>query len=297
MIYCKNPADDKRSVRIHRRGIAMKKSILSLLIIIACGTTHAQSNSRIQYLANEGVMVTHEQTKILIDPLFDNGFGRYQMVPEEVRAAIFAGDAPFDGVDAVFVSHFHGDHFSAEDMLRLLRAQTGTRLYAPAQAVAALREISGADDAPVFDRVTGLDLGYGEQPVRIDTENLLVEAVHIPHSGWPTARTDVQNLAFRITLNNNSTVLHMGDADARIVHFAADEQYWEERPIDLALPPYWFFASDDGVEILEDRMDVRHAIGIHVPDSFSNQANVPDELVGVDLFTLPGEGRRFEGSQ
>jgi len=270
---------------------------LSLLILVVCGVAQAQSTSRIQYLANEGVMVTHEQTKILIDPLFNNGFGRYQMVPEDVRAAMFAGDAPFDGVDAVFVSHFHGDHFSAEDMLRLLRTHTDTRLYAPAQAVAALREISSAEDTAVFDRVIGLDLSYGEEPVRIDTDNLLVEAVHIPHSGWPTARTDVQNLAFRITLNDYSTVLHMGDADARIVHFAADEEFWEERSIDMALPPYWFFASDDGVEILEDRMDVRHAIGIHVPDNFSNQANVPDELLGVDLFTLPGEGRRFRGSQ
>ena len=275
----------------------MKKLLLSLLILVVCGVAQAQSTSRIQYLANEGVMVTHEQTKILIDPLFNNGFGRYQMVPEDVRAAMFAGDAPFDGVDAVFVSHFHGDHFSAEDMLRLLRTHTDTRLYAPAQAVAALREISSAEDTAVFDRVIGLDLSYGEEPVRIDTDNLLVEAVHIPHSGWPTARTDVQNLAFRITLNDYSTVLHMGDADARIVHFAADEEFWEERSIDMALPPYWFFASDDGVEILEDRMDVRHAIGIHVPDNFSNQANVPDELLGVDLFTLPGEGRRFRGSQ
>lgn len=275
----------------------MKPTIMFLLAVFVCGSTHAQSTSRIQYLANEGVMVTHEQTKILIDPLFNNSYGQYQLVPDDVRAAMFAGDAPFEQVDAAFVSHFHGDHFSAEDMHRLLLAQEDMRLYAPMQAVTALRETPGADDGAVFERVVGLDLEYGDTPMRIETDGLLIEAVHIPHSGWPTARTDVQNLAFRITLNNNSTVLHMGDADARIVHFAADEEYWEERPIDMALPPYWFFASEDGVEILEDRMDVRHAIGVHVPDSFSNPANIPDELLGIDLFTLPGEGRRFKGSQ
>ena len=275
----------------------MKKLVLCLLVISACGSVYAQSTSRIQYLANEGVMVTHGQTKVLIDPLFNNSYGRYQLVPEDVRAAMFAGETPFEQVNAAFVSHFHGDHFSAEDMLRLLRAQPGMRLYAPTQAVTALREISSPEDAAVFDRVAGLDLDYGDAPVRIETDGLLIEAVHIPHSGWPTARTDVQNLAFRITLNDNSTVLHLGDADARIVHFAADEEFWEERAIDIALPPYWFFGSDDGVEILEDRMDVRHAIGIHVPDSFSNRANIPEELLGIDIFTLPGEGRRFVGSQ
>ena len=104
----------------------------------------------------------------------------------------------------------------------------------------------------------------------------------------------MQNIAFRVTLNDISTVLHLGDADARIIHFAADEDYWEERRINLALPPYWFFGSDDGVEILEDRLDIGVSIGIHVPDKFSDPANVPDALRTRDLFTNPGEGRRLK---
>jgi len=274
------------------------QSIRLLFLLGLCSAgAYAQSESSIQYLANEGVMVTHEETKILMDPLYGNSYDTYQLVPEETREKILTGAWPFDGVDAVFVSHHHGDHFSAEDMLRLLRSQSGIMLYAPAQAVAAMLEIAGADDDSVFERVVGLDLDYGDPPVNIRSENLLVEAVHIPHSGWPTARTDVQNIAFRITLDNTSTVLHLGDADARVVHFAADEQYWEERTIDLALPPYWFFGSDDGIELLENRLDVIHSIGIHVPARFSNPANIPREFSGYDMFTAPGEGRRFNGSQ
>ena len=219
------------------------------------------------------------------------------MVPDDVRDAIFAGKGEFAGVDAVFVSHHHGDHFSAVDMLRLLRSQTNTKLYAPVQAVAAMREISTPDDESSFDRITGLDLEYGDLPVQIETANLLIEAAYIPHSGWPTARTEIQNISFRITLADNSTVLHMGDADARIVHFEADEEYWKERTIDLALPPYWFFSSDDGVEILEARMDVRYTIGVPAPAELSNRASIPDEYTGTELFTQPGEGRRFVGSQ
>jgi L-ascorbate metabolism protein UlaG (beta-lactamase superfamily) len=263
------------------------------LVLFISSTAFGQSESVIRYLANEGVMVTHGETKILVDPLYQNSYDTYQLVPDEVRDAIFSGAAPYDSVDAVFVSHHHGDHFSAEDMLRLLKSQTGTRLYAPAQAVAAVRQVAGAADEEVFERVVGLDLEYGDAPVSIDAGRLTIEAVHIPHSGWPTARTDVQNIAFRVTLDGTSTVLHLGDADARVEHFSANADYWQERTVHLALPPYWFFGSDAGIEILDDQIGVDRAIGIHVPAEFSDSENIPEGLRNFELFTQPGEERRY----
>ena len=273
----------------------MNRFISYVLLLAVASVAFAQDESSIQYLANEGVMVRHAETSILFDPLFNNSYGQYQLVPSEMRAAIMAGKAPYDSVDAVFISHYHDDHFSAADVLQLMKAQTGIHLYAPTQAVVAMREIAADSDEQLFERVTGLDLAYGDSPVSIRTENLTIDAAYIPHSGWPTARTDVQNIVFRVALDDSSTVMHMGDADARIVHFAADEEYWEEEQVDLALPPYWFFASDDGREILESRINIRHSIGIHVPDKFSNPENVPAGLSLYDIFTRPGEGRRFTG--
>jgi len=277
-------------------GDNMHQTIISFTVFVISAGALAQE-TEVRYLANEGVMVTHEDTKILFDPLYDNGFNTYQMVPDEVREKMFAGEFPFDGVDAIFISHFHGDHFSADDVMRLMSANVGIRLYAPAQAVAGMRELADESAQSVFDRVTGLDMEYGDTPMRIEAGALLIEAAYIPHAGWPTRRTDVQNLAFRVTLEDTSTVLHMGDADPRLVHFQADEDYWEERVVDLAIPPYWFFSSDDGLEILENRLTVINSIGIHVPAEFSNASNIPSELGGYDLFTHPGEGRRFVGTQ
>ena len=161
-----------------------------------------------------------------------------------------------------------------------------------------MREITGDSDQAVFDRVTGLDMEYGDAPVSIEAGALLIEAAFIPHAGWPTRRTDVQNLAFRVTLDETTTVLHLGDADPRLVHFQTDEDYWEERVVDLAMPPYWFFGSEDGIEILENRLTVINSIGIHVPAEFANASNIPASEIAVhDLFTHPGEGRRFVGTQ
>lgn len=270
----------------------MRSLIALSLLLLSTQPAFAQS-AAITYLGNEGVMVWEGETKVLFDPLYDNGYGRYQMVPDRVRDAIFAGEPPYDGVAAVFISHHHGDHFSAADTLRLLGSQPDVRVYAPAQAVASVRELASDAEQAALDRLTGLDLDYGDAPVNIAAGKLSIDAIHVPHSGWPTARTDVQNIAFRVTLNDGMTVLHLGDADARTVHFENDLAWWDETTIDVALPPYWYFLSDDGIEVLEQRLDVIHAIGIHAPEEFSDPSNQPEQLLGYDVFTSPGEGRKF----
>ncbi|MDX1403018.1 MAG: MBL fold metallo-hydrolase [Woeseiaceae bacterium] len=270
--------------------------LLSLIVAVLGREASGQETSSIQYLGNEGVMVTQGDLKILFDPLFDNDFGRYQRVPQAMRDALFAGDPPYDGVAAVFVSHFHGDHFSAADLARLLRERSDIRLYAPAQAVQELRRVAG--DEAILERVTGFDLEYGDAPTFVRKSGLLIEILSVPHAGWPTARTDVQNIVFRVTLDDTSTIVHLGDADARLVHFDKDRAFWDERRVDLALPPYWFLLSDDGREILSDRIYARHSIGIHVPVEYAdNPSSMPEALFGEDLFLRPGEGRRFTGSQ
>lgn len=276
----------------------MKRAMQCVILVAFCATAAGQETTSVQYLANEGVMITHGDTKILFDPLFENSYNRYRLVPKEMRDAIFAGQAPYDGVDAVFISHSHGDHFSASEVVRLLRERQQILLYTPAQAVAEMRQIATPDNEAIFERVTTFDIEYGDAPVFVRQDGLLIEALCIPHAGWPTARTDVQNIAFRVTLEETSTVLHLGDSDARLVHFEQDEAYWDERQVDFALPPYWFFLSEDGREILDGRVHARNSVGIHVPVRFSEDpSSMPGELLGEDLFHQPGEGRRFTGTQ
>lgn len=269
-----------------------------VIFLAACSTAAGQETTTVQYLANEGVMIAHGDTRILFDPIFDYPQDTYQRVPEKMADAIYSGQPPYDGVDAVFVSHFHPDHFLASGIMRLLREQSGIHLYAPAQAVAGMRDIAGPGDEVVFERITVFDLQSGDAPVFVRKGGLLIEAVHVPHTGWPTARTDVQNIVFRVTLEDTSTVVHLGDADDRFVHFDQHAAFWEERRVDLALPPYWFLLSEEGREIIADRIYARHSIGIHMPAEYADDPSaMPDELLAEDVFTHPGEGRRFVGTQ
>jgi L-ascorbate metabolism protein UlaG (beta-lactamase superfamily) len=204
-----------------------------------------------------------------------------------MEEALFAGTPPFDDIDAVFVSHYHGDHFSPEDVLRLLKAQPNIRLYAPLQAVKALRKITRVRDGEVFDRVNAVELAYKDAPVSMGMKDLKIEAVRIPHSGWPTGRLDVENISWRVTLNETTTVLHMGDADPNDVHFKRDADYWARGHTHMAFPPYWFFSANGGREILRNRIRADHNVGVHVPVA------VPANLRGNDLFTRPGETREI----
>ena len=273
------------------------------LLFFTTGIAHAQlpdsttTAASAQYLANEGLMVVHGETKVLFDPLFRNGYGHYQLLPRPMEEALFAGAPPFDGIDAVFISHHHGDHFSPADILRLLKDQPGIQLYAPSQAVMGLHQVAGVQDQKVFDRVTAIDLAYKDLPVTLEMEGLLIEAVRIPHSGWPTSRLDIENISWRVTLNETTTVLHMGDADPNDMHFERDAAYWDKTHLHMAFPPYWFFGSAGGREILENRLKPDHSVGVHVPVSIpADPALRPVKLRGYDLFTRPGESRVISGA-
>jgi L-ascorbate metabolism protein UlaG (beta-lactamase superfamily) len=267
----------------------------STVLAVRCATRSDSSSppepqARAHYLANEGVLIVSDETRIVFDPLFRNDFGTYRLLPQELERALFAGDPPFAGLDAVFISHYHEDHFSPVDVLRLLRERRELRLYAPAQAVAEMRRIEGANQG-VFSRVTEIRLEYKDAPFVIETGDLIVEAVRIPHTGWPDRQLDVENIVYRVTLDESTTVAHLGDADTSDVHFAHDAVYWGRRTLDMAFPPYWYFESEDGRRVLAERLRPVHAVGIHVPVEMTDSATRPRELAKYDLFVTPGETR------
>jgi len=241
----------------------------------------AQDAGEVMYLGNTGLWVSHGQLQVMFDPFFHNHYGQYQLVPESIRQDIFAGKAPFDAVEMILISHAHEDHFDAGDLLKYLTAHKQTRLLAPQQAIEQLQKLSGY--ANIQSQVLGFGLHKGDEPVSHEIDGIRVEAVRIPHAGWP-ARAEVANLVYRVTLNDQVTVMHMGDADPDDEHFEPYQSHWASQITDRAYPPFWFMLVPDGQAILANRIHARHATGVHVPVS------VPESLQhsGADYFSIPG---------
>jgi L-ascorbate metabolism protein UlaG (beta-lactamase superfamily) len=254
------------------------------------GASHQLSQSAsARYLANEGVLITVGKVKVLFDPFFHNDYNIYQLVPDDIVEAIMGNKAPYNDISVIFVSHAHGDHFAEKDMLNYMLKQTSVKLVAPTQAI---REMQKLDDfGKVSSRITPIDLAYKDEPISFTLDQISVDAVRIPHAGWP-GRAEVSNIVYRVRLPENNvnkqgplTFIHMGDADPNDMHFRPLRNFWEAQETTLAFPPYWFFLSNTGNYILDYRINAEKSVGVHVP----KQVPSPLILSEKPYFSKPGE--------
>lgn len=268
--------------------------IASLAVLIAApapapALAHAP-NARATYLGNEGVLVSRGDTKILFDAFYADGHGQYLLVPDDMANAMLKGEPPYDGVDAIFVSHVHGDHFSPAPALAYLRAQDNVVLYASVQIREAMLA-SGVDkDDPALARVKTFDLEPDIEPVSFSVGDLNISAAAVPHSGF---LPDIQNFVWRVTLDDRTTVTHLGDAHPSVADFDRHADYFKERKSNMAFPPYWFLTSENGRTILKTYIQADHVVGVHVPASAAGRGDETRAEIGGDVFTDPGESREI----
>lgn len=247
------------------------------------------------YLANAGVMVAKGESKVLFDPFFRNDYDAYDLVPPDIEQAILDGAPPFDGVDAVLISHHHDDHFDPKLVVAYLQRWPDIELYAPQQAIDVLLNSAHAPDIALLDRIHGLAMDEGGDAIELHAGDLLIEAVEIAHAGWPSRHTEVDNMTFRVSLDPHTTVVHLGDADKSREHYEPHREFWESRTPILAFAPVWLLLSEPGRLVLEEYVDSEHVIGVHVwktvPD---DPADRPADFDGLDIFTEPGEVREVQ---
>lgn len=261
--------------------------IVTLLI-----STVAWAGPHAQYIANAGVMIVSGETKIVFDPLFREDFDQYDLAPSDMQERLIAGDAPFDGIDAVFVSHNHDDHFDPDMMLAFLQNNGATLFFGPDQAVRALRGSGRELTKTISDRIYTVHPTDELAPVEFAIGELKVNAISVPHTGWPEYLSDVHNVVFSVSLDESVSVVHLGDADTNTGRFERHDEFWRATHHHLALPPYWFFLDENGRRTLSETIAADHSVGVHVPTEIPDDPeDRPSEFAGADLFTRPGEVR------
>ncbi len=269
----------------------IKKTWAAVAVLIAFANfvaAHEQAGAA-RYLGNEGVFVTSGEVKVLFDAFYDDSYGSYVLVSESDRKKLMDGTPPFDGIDAIFVSHVHGDHFTAAPTLAYLQKHPDVRLYGSRQVAQALAGATTSGN-PVLERVVEFNLHPGDKAEVVEVEDLSIDVVAIPHVGG-ARMSSVSNLVFRVTLNGLSTVMHLGDSEIDDALFTNLQPHWDVKDTHTAFIPYWFLGNEAGGRILRNNIKADAAIGIHVPADSVGDGDAWRKRFGGDLFTDPGERR------
>jgi L-ascorbate metabolism protein UlaG (beta-lactamase superfamily) len=242
----------------------------------------------IQYIANEGVLISSRVKRVLIDGLHRKYEDSYAYLPDAEREKIEAAKPPFDKIDLILVSHRHGDHFHPESVGSYLRSSKAT-LFASSQQVVDETAAKFAGFAEIKKRVTAIPYELrSRKPMRL--ADIDVEFLGVGHGSGRHAT--IQNLGHVITLGGKK-VLHIGDADLTPEIFDAFDL--ETRGIDIAVLPFWFLTAEGGRKIVEQHIKPKHIIATHIGPAEAKQTatDVKKHFPNADVFTMLLEKRSF----
>jgi L-ascorbate metabolism protein UlaG (beta-lactamase superfamily) len=235
------------------------------------------------FVANAGVLVASGGSKVLIDALFDKPNPEYRAPSPDVLEKIMKGEAPFDNIDLVLVTHNHPDHFSPALAVRYLETVPGPVVLAPADAVAEMRN-AAADWKRIESRIVSLDLEVGGQAKR-DLNGIPVRAFRTLHG----KQDSPMNLMYLFDIAGRR-VFHEGDSPGSVEDFRVFGLGQE--PVDLALVHYWFPLEPNCARFLQETLKPGHIALTHLPIRLEGDA--PGKIDQVrqgypDIFLLlPG---------
>ncbi|MBN2009001.1 VCBS repeat-containing protein [candidate division KSB1 bacterium] len=199
----------------------------------------------ITFIGNEGFLITGVNGRVLIDGIYNQGYGQYPVPSTEVLTQERNAIAPFDHLTALLFTHQHPDHFHAGYAVDHLKNDTTCMLIGPSQVHTLLKAVNGYN--AINDRI--IDISYVATP-DIDTtvQNMNFRTIALPHANNPAG--NIENIGFLFDMNGY-TIFHCGDANSTDIQ-AFQNANLAEANIDVAFLAKFFFDPDNttGQEII-----------------------------------------------
>jgi L-ascorbate metabolism protein UlaG (beta-lactamase superfamily) len=234
------------------------------LALLPLGSTLAQGSGSqqgvsITFLANEGVMLSSNGKRVLIDALFQRYGPEYAVPADSTQAALARARPPFDAIDLILVTHRHGDHFHPAPVAAHLQASPRATLLTSQQVIDSLRA-GAAPNAIAASRVMARTTAPGTR--RRETVNgITVELLGLPHGG--RRHRHVEHLGYVVEIGGRR-VLHVGDTDTSEDAFRPFRL--DTARIDVALLPQWMVTSDEGRRVIERWIRPKQVVAFHVSE-------------------------------
>ena len=237
------------------------EALVPLLAVLAClAPTPALADLTVMKLANDGVLLSAGETRVMVDGLVVEPYAVYGGLPAEVIPSFEQAAGPFEGVDLALSTHRHHDHNQPLFACRFLQASRDTLFVSAPQVTDLMRE-KCREFMTGNPQIRIISPQYGE-PVIFEKGGARVSAYLLSHGTGKYAR--LQHYGFLVELGGMK-ILHIGDAAMNPADFATAG--FDQMDIDVALIPFWFFQPGPGADVVERYMDATYKIAIHIPPS------------------------------
>lgn len=211
----------------------------------------------ITYIANAGIMIQHNDTKILVDGMHSRKAHVFSTVPEELLDKMVNGIGIFHNIDYLLFTHQHADHMDLGKVLKYKHNNKNTFLIAPKYLEGKIQYKSSGALEEVQNKIL-LQSEIGEIK-HISFDNVNIKYFRSLHDGEDYQ--NVNNYCYIISLGTK-TFLHIGDT-------AINKEFLQgilsEEKIDYAFLNFPFECLPKGREIINEVICPEKLVVFHLP--------------------------------
>ncbi|MDA3814018.1 MAG: MBL fold metallo-hydrolase [Candidatus Cloacimonetes bacterium] len=260
------------------------KNILFIMFIglvnMILSPCYGQKKIDVTYVANSGFLIESSGKQIIIDALFNQGWGNYLVPADSIVSSIITQKDPFNNSNLMLITHDHGDHFNPSMVAAYLIHNTENILIAPPGVTDIL--LKYPDYKKFKNQIVQLD---ENNDLKIDTtiQGVRVRSFFIQHDSRP----EIENVGYLIEINGLK-IFHSGDYNgSEIVEFKKLQLQNED--IDLAfLNFYGFWNNKAEREFTEQHINPKNIALMHIPPAeiktVKDSISLINDFIDISVF-------------
>jgi len=268
----------------------LKKGVFSLISLLLASSA-LQADVVVTQLANNGVMLTAGDTRIMIDGMVVETYSVYGGLSGAAASQYQQASGAFSDVDVALVSHRHHDHNQPRHACEFMLKSTQTKVVSSPQVLGLMRERC-REFITTNQRVTEINPQYGE-PYVFSSGGAKITVFPLSHGTRKYAK--IQNYGHLIEIGG-VTVLHIGDAAMNPEDF--QRAGLDQVKIDVAMIPFWYFSPGPGTEVINRFMNAPLKIAVHIPPGEMEEvkAYMAEDHGNVTIMEEPLKEVRFSSA-
>lgn len=230
---------------------------LTILFLLLFFSLNVSAQLEIHYIGNMGVLISGEESSVLIDGLHTEYNKEYYLFPPQSLVDSLTNSlGNFPPIKAIAATHYHGDHFDAEQVSTFLGKNNRALFFGSQQSTDLVKEKNPDNDEQIITINTE---SYQKQTVKVG--DVSITGFYMNHVS-PTRHGSVQNVGYIIEIERKK-VLHTGDSNW--FEEAFTKLNLEEENIDVAIFPFWMLLDDKDSSKLKQWINPNYIVATHLP--------------------------------